>query len=165
MDWIESLFLAKGSDLDPITVIPRTAIVFLAAVLYVRWAKKRFIAQASAIDLVMAVVFGSLLSRAVNGGATLLSSLSAGFTLVALHRVVMHFSARWPWLFDLVKGHKEVIVENGRFVRPVMLRHDVTEEDVRQEMRTRALTDNLDEIELGILERSGKISIIKKGNS
>lgn len=165
MNWLQKLFLSQGSDLDPILVIPRTAIVFLVAVVYVRWAKKRFIAQASAIDLVMAVIFGSLLSRAINGGATLLSSLSAGLTVIVLHRVVTHFGARWPWLYDQIKGHREVVVEGGEFRKDMMLRHDVTEEDVRQEMRTRALTDRLEDVELAVLERSGKISIVKAKQS
>src|SRR5579864_5537755 len=84
---MERVLTAPGSSLDAALVVPRTIIVFLAAILYVRMAKKRFIAQASAIDLVMAIVFGSMLSRAINGSGTLASCLSAGLVLVVLQRV------------------------------------------------------------------------------
>src|SRR5437016_4493558 len=79
--FLHEIFLAKGSDAGPSATFMRAVIVFVTAVVYVRLAKKRFIAQASAADLVMVVVFGSTLSRAINGGATLLSSLVAGIGL------------------------------------------------------------------------------------
>lgn len=162
MIWFEQLLLAPGNEMDPVQAMVRSAIVFVVAVAYVRLAKKRFIAQASALDLVMAIVFGSVLSRAINGGATLLSSLSAGLALVLLHRIVMHYSARSPHFFNLVKGNRQVIVRDGEFDHEAMSRHDVTEEDVRQELRTSALTDDLSEVLLATLERSGRISIVRK---
>ncbi|HET6645237.1 MAG TPA: YetF domain-containing protein [Fimbriimonadales bacterium] len=162
MDSLEKIFSAQGSDLGPLLVVPRTVIVFLVAVVYVRWAKKRFIAQASAIDLVLAVIFGSLLSRAINGGATLASSLVSGLTVVVLHRIILHYSARSPRLFDIVKGHRETIVRDGTFQRPQMRKHDVSEEDVLQELRLRALTDDLGAVREAVLERSGQISIVKQ---
>lgn len=160
MQWIEKVLTAPGTELDPWMVIPRTAIVFLVAVIYVRWAKKRFIAQASALDLVLAVVFGSVLSRGINGSATLLSTLVGAFCMILFHRIVIHFAARNPKFFNLVKGHREIVFEDGKFRRDTMHIHDVTEEDVRQELRTMAQTEDLELITKAVLERSGRISVL-----
>ena len=77
MPSFHDLLFAEGSHLNPIEAAIRAAIVFVAAIILVRWAKRRFIAQASPMDMVMMVVYGSTLSRAINGGGTLAASLSA----------------------------------------------------------------------------------------
>ena len=162
MKLLHELFLAHGSDLGAALVIPRTVLVFAAAVLYVRLAKKRFIAQASAMDLVVAVLFGSVLSRSVNGSGTLLSCLVSGFTLVALQRILAHFAGSYPRFERLVKGSCEVMVENGVPVSSQMRKHDITHDDLLSEMRLNALTDRIEDVQTAILERSGRISIVKK---
>lgn len=156
------IFTAKGSDLGPLLVIPRTVIVFLMAILYVRVAKKRFIAQASAMDLVMAIIFGSLLSRAINGGATLLSSLSGGLVLVVLQRILAHFSCASRPFARLVKGTYEVLVREGVMDREMMRRHDISEDDLYSEMRINGMTGELADVELAVLERSGRISVVRR---
>lgn len=159
---VGKIFTSQGSQLDPGLVIPRTAIVFIVAIIYVRMAKKRFIAQASAMDLVMAVVFGSLLSRAINGGATLASGLSAGFTLVVLQRVFAHYSCASPAFSKLVNGDHETLVKDGVMDRDEMKKHDISEEDLRADIRLNGMTDKLEEVRLAVLERSGQISVVKK---
>jgi hypothetical protein len=134
------IFTAKGSDLGPWLVIPRTAIVFVMAIAYARLAKKRFIAQASAADLVMAVIFGSVLSRAINGGANLVPSLVAGIVLVVLQRLVAHFGCRsrpftlergWDgggvYLYESTAAEAELVGNTGRLLKDT---HDGTSNSV-----------------------------------
>jgi len=137
-------------------------IIFMVAIVFVRLAKKRFIAQRSAMDIVMAVVFGSLLSRAINGSGTLVSCFSAGFTMVVLHRCMEALASRSPWFESLVKGHSNVLVRDGVVDRLEMARHDITEEDLVSEMRTNALTQDLAKVELAVLERGGQISVVER---
>jgi uncharacterized membrane protein YcaP (DUF421 family) len=160
---IEKIFTAQGSDLGPALVIPRTIIVFAVAILYVRIAKKRFIAQASAIDLVLAVVFGSLLSRAINGSGTLISCMAAGLTLVGLQRLLVHWGVGSAWVSNLVKGNCEVLVRDGVIDWEQMREHDISEDDLKQEMRVNGMIRNVEEVALAVLERSGQISVVKRG--
>jgi len=162
---VQELFLAKGSDLGPGMVAVRTVIVFAFALIFVRMAKKRFIAQATAMDLVVAVILGSTLSRGINGGANLLSTLIAGFMIVVVNRVLAHFSARSHKFGRLVKGSKEVLLRDGVIDEEQMSKHDITEEDLHQEMRVRALVDDVAKLKLAVLERSGEIGFIKAEES
>jgi uncharacterized membrane protein YcaP (DUF421 family) len=156
------VFTAKGSDLGPLLIIPRTAIVFLMAIVYARLAKKRFIAQASAADLVMAIIFGSVLSRAINGGADLATSLVAGIVLVFLQRLLAHFSCLSKPFAELVKGTTEVLIRDGVAIPEKMRKHDISEEDLQSELRINGLTNDVSEVALGTLERSGRVSVVKK---
>lgn len=160
--FLNEVFIAKGSEAGPLAAAVRTIIVFVAAVFYVRVAKKRFIAQASAVDLVMVVVFGSTLSRAINGGATLLSSLAAGLVLVALQRLFAHFGVRYPGFGTMVKGSFETLVKDGAMDHHQMRLHDISEADLRSELRINGMTDDVSEVALATLERSGRISVVKK---
>ncbi len=156
------LFTAKGSDLGPWLVIPRAAIVFLVAIVYARLAKKRFIAQASAADLVMAIIFGSVLSRSINGGANLVSSLAAGGTLVFLQRLLAHLACRSRAVARLVKGSTEVLVRDGVADREQMRKHDISEDDLHSELRINGLSNDVSQVALGTLERSGRISVVRR---
>jgi uncharacterized membrane protein YcaP (DUF421 family) len=161
-DDIGKVFTAPGSELNAVQVIARTAIIFVVAIMFVRLAKKRFIAQRSAMDIVVVVVFGSLLSRAINGSGTLVSCLAASLTMLVLHRGMEMLARRSQWFEALVKGHSNVLVKDGIVDRDQMARHDITAEDLVSEMRTNALTQDLAKVELAVLERGGQISIVKR---
>ena len=163
--FLHDLFMEKGSDVGIGIVALRAIIVFALAIVFVRIAKKRSIAQASAMDLALIIIFGSVMSRAVNGGSNLLSSLIAGVILVSLQRALAHFSFHSHKFGNLVKGTSQVIVHNGVPDHVAMKRHDITEHDLHQEMRVRALTDDLAKIEKAVLERSGQIGFVKKTDS
>src|SRR5689334_21422823 len=107
--FLHDLFMEKGSDVGVEIVALREIIVFALAIVFVRLAKKRSIAQASAMDLALIIMFGSIMSRAVNGGANLFSSLIAGLLLVVLQRMLAYFSARSHTFGKLVKGTSQVI--------------------------------------------------------
>ena len=158
---MQQLFMAKGSDIGPGFVAARVLIVLVVAIFFVRLGKKRFIAQATAMDLVMVVIFGSTLSRGINGGANLLSVLIAGAVIVILHRVLTHFASRSEKFGSLVKGTSEVIVRNGEIDWKQMHLHDISELDLKQEMRVHALVEDLRKIKLAVLERSGEIGFVK----
>lgn len=159
---LQKIFLAKGSDLGPGLVIPRTIIVFAFAILFIRLARKRSIAQASAMDMLLIVLFGSILSRAVNGGATLLSSLVAGSVLIAMQRVMSHYACASKRFADTVKGTYEVLIRDGVPDREQMRQHDISEDDLKSEMRINGLVDDFADVKLAVLERSGRISVVRR---
>jgi len=158
---IEDIFLAKGSDLGPGLVMARALIVFVAAIVILRIAKKRSIAQASAMDLVFAIILGSLLSRSINGGATLISGLAAGFVLVVLERIAAHFAVVSDRFATLVKGHCQVLIKDGVVDREMMRKHDISEVDLHSEMRLNANVDEVEKVKLAVLERSGRIGVVR----
>ncbi len=159
---LHDIFIAQGSEAGPVAVAIRAAIVFVVAVAYVRMAKKRFMAQATAIDLVMVITFGSILSRGVNGGATLISTLVAGLVLVALQRIFAHFTAQSHKFGKVVKGSFETLVKDGVVDHVEMRNHDITMADLLSEMRLNGRTEDVEKVALGTLERSGRISIVLK---
>src|SRR4051812_17545018 len=91
MDEIEGivrLLLGLGIDSKEINALQmglRAVIVYVATVLMVRLAKKRFMGRASAFDVILGIMLGSIVSRAVTGNAPFLPALAAAAVLLGMH--------------------------------------------------------------------------------
>jgi uncharacterized membrane protein YcaP (DUF421 family) len=72
----------------------RAAVIFVYGLAVVRLAGRRVFAQWTALDIIVAILTGSTLSRALTGNADLVGTLAATSLLFVLHGVVSHASAR-----------------------------------------------------------------------
>lgn len=61
----------EGGDIGVLHAAVRTVVVYVVSLVLVRLGNKRFMAQASAFDLIVAIMLGSVMSRAINGSAPL----------------------------------------------------------------------------------------------
>lgn len=64
----------------------------------------------------------------------------------------------------MVKGPAGVLIQDGECLRPALLSNHLHPEDIHEDMRLNASTDDVDEIACARLESSGDISFIKKQN-
>src|SRR5262249_49447883 len=76
---------ASAGDLTTGQIALRAILVFLVWLVVVRLADRRLLGKYSAFDVVLAVMLGSVLSRAINGSAPFWGTLAAAAVLVALH--------------------------------------------------------------------------------
>lgn len=60
--------------------------VFFAALLIIRIGNHRIFGKNTAFDIVLGVIYGSVLSRAITGNAPFWPTIAAAFTLVMLHK-------------------------------------------------------------------------------
>ncbi len=61
----------------------------------VRLGKKRFMGQATAFDVILGIMLGSLASRAITGNAPLGPTLAAASALLAMHWAFSALAVRW----------------------------------------------------------------------
>src|SRR5215204_2867517 len=78
----------EPKDLTVLHICLRGVIVFMATLVMVRLANKRFLAKMSAFDAILALILASMLARAVNGSAAFIPTLAGGFALVGLHHLM-----------------------------------------------------------------------------
>ena len=152
----------QPGELTFLQVSLRGVIVFIAALIVIRMGSKRSLAEKTAFDAVFLVIIGSMLSRAINGSAPFFPTLGTGFVLVFLHRV-FGMGAYYSHVFGmLVKGKPMVLVEDGRLQQRNMLWEHISKHDLEEDMRLDASTQDLSQIQVARLERSGDISFIKR---
>lgn len=150
----------ESKDIGAAQMMLRAAIVYLATVLMVRMGKKRSLGRTSAFDVILGILLGSIVSRAVTGNAPMLPALAASGTLVALHWVVSAAAYRWHGFGHLVKGGTRVLVRDGVVDAAQMRAAHLSGRDLDEDLRRKGLTDPAQAAEAR-LERNGDISVIR----
>ncbi len=140
----------------------RGIIVFIAALIIVRIANKRFLAKMTAFDSVLGFILASALARAINGSAPFFPTLVMALVLVLLHRALSRVAFHSGRLGHLIKGTEAKVVQGGELLRETMQKHNISERDLLEEARLNGQVTELGQIKTATLERSGQISVIPK---
>lgn len=138
----------------------RTVVVFAYGLVLVRLAGRRVFGKWAALDIVVSIVVGSNLSRALTGGAPLWGTLAATTLLMALHWLLSHAAARSARLSRLLEGRSVRLGKGGDLEPSLLRRHAVSEADLGEALRGAGL-DEASGARLLVLEPSGKISVLK----
>src|SRR5215212_3909515 len=139
----------------------RAAVMYVALIVLVRFAKKRFLGQATAFDYILVVLIGAVAGRAMTGGAPYFASLFGLFVLVAMHWVFSAASKRSPAFSSLIKGHATTIIKEGKLDVRQMAKAHMSSDDLEEDLREKGVKGP-SEVKEARLERSGKLSVIKK---
>ena len=139
----------------------RGLIVFAVGLAMMRIAGARTFTRGSPLETVVAVIIGSNLSRALAGTTPFWPMLGVSILMVGLHGVIAHATTHSKLLDFLVKRPPIPLVKNGRLDRKAMAAEGVDEGDVHASLREHGLTD-LAEVALAMLERDGKISVVRR---
>lgn len=158
--WFAEAFGSTGDDLAVPDMVVRAAVVYVAALIMVRWGEKRFLGKSTAFDVILAVIFGSVVSRAITGQSPFLATLAAGFVLVVMHWLIAKLAFRSAFLGRAVKGDSRVLIRDGRIDWDAMRRSDVGENDLLAALRISGGVTDPVRVKEARLERSGDISVI-----
>lgn len=155
--------LGLGQDPQSLTVWEmslRAVVIFLTGLALVRLGDKRLRGRHTAFDMLMAIIIGSVLSRAINGSAAFFPTLAAAAVLVALHWSIAALAFHIAGFGPLVKGNERLLVRDGEILWDQMRKAHISSHDLEQALRLQGRTARLDRIKLLYLERSGDLSII-----
>lgn len=160
--YIQMIFTAKGSDLDTLQVIVRAVIIFTYTLILFRIAKKRFLGKSTPFDIIMGVVLGSVISRAINGSAKLFPTMAVGLVFLIFHWFISLLVSKSPLMSKLLEGIPFQLIKDGVVDKHALARTHTTDEDILEWARSTAHVNKFDKISDSYLENSGKISIITK---
>ncbi|MCP2042315.1 DUF421 domain-containing protein [Pontibacter sp. HSC-36F09] len=140
----------------------RAVVVFIAALLIMRVGNKRIFGKHTAFDIVLGIIYGSVLSRAITGNSPFWPTLAAALTLVLLHRFLAFLAySTSGFLGPFIKGDPVCLIKDGKVQEDELKKLNLTENDLQEALRVGGVTDAKD-VAYGCLERSGNISIVKK---
>lgn len=155
----------RGIGGPPLSLAPgqialRAAFIYAFGLAAVRLADKRVLGKNTAFDVVVGVVLGSVLSRAINGNAPVFSSLAGVVVLLLLHWMFAFLSSRSHGLSVLLKGNARPLVRDGHILWEEMRRNHISEGDLLEMLRLRGRLADPREVGQACLERNGEISAI-----
>lgn len=152
----------KPEDIGALQMSLRALIIFAAATAYIRVGSRRFIGRSTSLDVVLGIIFGSVISRAVTGNAPFFPTLAASLTLVALHWVLSSIAAKHHAFGRFVKGSPCVLIRDGRLQHEAMAISHISEHDLEQALRVHGLPSDFNQVKLAMLERNGDVSVVPK---
>jgi uncharacterized membrane protein YcaP (DUF421 family) len=143
-------------------ILVRCCLIYIIGIALVRIGKKRFLGKIAAFDTVLAIIIGSLLSKAITDADYFLKIVIACLSLILLHRFFSLVAAYSDHFGNWVKGHERVILKDGELLRDAMRKSSLSNQDVMQSLRLNANTEDVSKIKIARIERNGDISIIMK---
>jgi len=160
MEYIRAL-IGPDESAEPWQICVRAVIVFVFGLACLRIAGRRTFSQATPLDIFIAIVVGSNMSRIMTGKASFFGGLAATLLLVALHRLLAMATLRSNLLARIVKVAPTVLVRDGVIDRDAMRRHGISQADLEEGLRLEQVEDCQD-VRLATLEGGGTISVVKR---
>jgi uncharacterized membrane protein YcaP (DUF421 family) len=139
----------------------RALLMYILLLAIVRGAKKRFLGRATAFDVILVITIGSIGARALTGGAPYFPATVAIVVLVAFHWLISLVGRDFKSFGALIKGHSTLLVRDGRVDHQALRDAHMSQDDLEEDLRTQGVKVARDVAEAR-LERSGKLSVIKK---
>lgn len=151
----------EAKDLNATQMALRAALIYVVTLAFIRLAKKRFLAGASAFDVVVGIIIGSIASRTITGNAPLLPSTAAVAAIVVMHWLFSAMAVRSHGFGKLIKGSSQLLVQDGQADEQVLRRVHMTHRDLEEALRQQGVKD-VQQVKEAHLERDGSISVIEK---
>lgn len=150
-----------GSELTVLQMAARTVTVYVVTLAIVRLGKKRLMGRATAFDVIVGIMLGSVVSRAITGNAPLGPALGAAATLVFLHWLLSAAALRWPGLGRFARGRPTLLVSDGKVDEVALRQVHMCESDLMEDVRGKSVS-SLDQVAEGHLECNGEVSVLKR---
>ncbi|MDO6389579.1 DUF421 domain-containing protein [Pontibacter sp. BT731] len=162
VDFLDTLL---GIDSDSLTwwqMSIRAVVVFIVALIIMRIGNKRIFGKQTAFDIVLGIIYGSILSRAITGNSPFWPTLAAALILVLLHRFLAFLAYNTEgFIGPFIKGNPVCLIRDGQLQEDKLKKHNLTDNDLQEALRSGGVS-SIKEVESAYLERSGDISIVKK---
>lgn len=150
----------EAGELDAMAMTLRTVAVYLFTLGIVRLGSKRLLAKASAFDVIVAIMLGSIMSRAINGSGAFFPTLLAGSVLLVMHWLFAVLAFRTDWFGPFVKGQRVLLIKDGHVNNDGLRRASITTADLEQALREQTGQTDPARVQRAYLERSGRISVM-----
>ena len=142
-------------------VCGKALLMYGTAVLGLRIAHRRTLAQWTAIDFAAAVAVGAIVGRtAVASSQSLLIGVIALLTILLAHALVT-FSRYLPWVARLTDHRVRILVDHGRLCRRQLLVCGLTERDLFAQLRQQGVHE-LDALRYVLYEAKGGLTVVRE---
>jgi uncharacterized membrane protein YcaP (DUF421 family) len=141
----------------------RAVLIFSYGLVLLRVSGRRTFGHWSALDIVISIIVGSALGRAMTGSAPLPGTMAAAAVMVGLHVLIASVVARSRRLARIVEGEPVTLIEQGRIDHEARKNAMISECDLSEALRQEGIDGEAeaDGVKRMTLEPSGKISVVK----
>jgi uncharacterized membrane protein YcaP (DUF421 family) len=144
-------------------IVLRAAIVFVVIYILMRVVGRRELSSMEPFDLIILVVIGDFVQQGVTQqDLSVTGSILAIVTIGVLVVATSWLGFRFRRLRPVLEGRPVVLVEDGQPIEGNLARERITLEELAAQARLKEI-DSIDKVRWAVLETSGAISFIPKG--
>lgn len=145
------------------TLIYRTAILYIVALIVFRSMGKRTLAKMGPFDFAVIIMIGEAVAIGMEDTKTpLMNAIGITVALGVLQFLLTWLNVRFRWLEKITQGVPTRLVVDGRIDEQELTRERVSSADLLMELRQK--DTQLKDVKEARLEPTGEISISKKSN-
>lgn len=111
----------------------------------------------SAVDILLSVIIGSILGRAITGGAPCGGTILASAILMCLHWITGKAAARNDKLSKLLEGSPVLLGRDGQVDEPARQSYSISNVDVLEALHENGIS-SIDQADRIVVEPNGKIT-------
>lgn len=165
-DLFNQLFGEISTDLTVWNMALRAVVTFVVTVAVIRAGNKRLFGKGTAFDTVVAIMIGSVMSRAItgSGSGSMVAIWVAGFVLIGLHWFLSWLAFHIDTFGPLIKGHEVQLVEDGEILQDGMQETGTTDRDLARAMRENGTSPDVSALQMAYMERDGSVSVVPKSS-
>jgi uncharacterized membrane protein YcaP (DUF421 family) len=147
--------------MSPLHVLVRTVVAYLFLLALLRMAGKRLVAEATGMQLVLAILIGDLVDDAMFGSVPVAQFVVAAGSLTIV-QVLMGFAAYHDFrIWSLVEGVPPLLIQNGIPRRGALRRQRISRKELASLLRLRGISAaRWAEIKRARLEEEGILGIV-----
>src|ERR1700744_1103886 len=116
----------------------RAILIFSYGLVLLRISGPRMFGHWSALDIVVTIMIGSALARAMTGSAPLMGTMVAAAVMAGLPGALAHVVARYNSLAHIFEGRSVMLIDHGIIDHAARKRCKISEADVRVALRQHA---------------------------
>ena len=163
MEWFDIFFEAIGegaTDVGWREMSVRAIVIFIYGLVITRLGAWRAFGRWSTPDIIVAIVIGANLSRALTAGAPLVATMVATTVYIAAYWLVSFASSRSERLDRLFKGAAVPLITGGALDERAMRRSVLSRRDLDEALRQKGVAQH-HRVATALLERNGTITVIR----
>lgn len=144
-----------------IAMIYKTVISFIVLIAVSRIMGRKFIGQMTVFDFAVAITLGDILAIYMTESLPPVYMLMISFILTIGILLTGYLTVKSLPARKLIEGEPVVVIQNGKILEHNMLKLRYTLDNLEMQLREKDIF-NLSEVEFGLLEPNGKLSVMKK---
>lgn len=152
----------KGKELTAAQVCARSLIMFLTALLLIRFGGVRIFGKKSSFDEIIIIMLGAILSRGVTGSVPFGTAVAGGAMMIAVHKLLAIGCIHSKKLAAFVEGRPVLLFSEGSIIEHNLARCSLSRDEFMESLRLSTNQTNLDCVEKAYMENNGSISFILK---
>ncbi|MDR7073631.1 DUF421 domain-containing protein [Fictibacillus barbaricus] len=144
------------------TIVFRTLFIYFLILVVFRMMGKREIGKLSVLDFVVSIMIAELAVISIEDPEVpMLNSLVSIFVLLGVQLILAIISLKSRKMREFVDGKPSLIIKEGKVDEYEMKKQRYNFDDLLTQLRENNIR-NLNEVEFGVLETTGKLSVIRK---